>query len=82
MANPYRSWYNSLQTQVIKRASHGVTFTAAYTFSKSIDNASNAIWGYEFDNPFNLRYQKGLSDFDRRNVFTGSVLWSPQWKFG
>ena len=82
MANPYRSWYNSLQTQVIKRASRGVTFTAAYTFSKSIDNASNAIWGYEFDNPFNLRYQKGLSDFDRRHVFTGSVLWSPQWKFG
>lgn len=81
LSNPYRSWYNGLQVQVIKRLSHGVSFTTAYTFSKSIDNASNAVWNWQYDDPFNLGYQKGLSDFDRRNVFTASVLWSPTWKF-
>jgi hypothetical protein len=78
-SNPYRSWYHALQAQVIKRTSHGVSFTTAYTFSKSVDNSSNIIWDYAYDDPFNLRYQKGRSSFDRRNVFTGSVIWSPRW---
>jgi hypothetical protein len=32
-------------------------------------------------NPFNLKMDKGLSDFDRRHVFSVSWLWSPEMKF-
>src|SRR5262249_31908508 len=79
--NPYRSWYNGLQTQLTKRLSNGLAFNVAYTYSKSIDTSSNNVWNYQYDNPFNLNYQRGLSDFDRRNVFVASWLWSPKKKF-
>jgi hypothetical protein len=32
------TWYDSLQTKVTKRYSHGLDFTFAFTWSKSIDN--------------------------------------------
>jgi hypothetical protein len=35
------SSYNSLQVSLDKRFAHGLQFTAAYTFSKSIDEASS-----------------------------------------
>src|SRR5205085_3139772 len=35
-----QSSYNSLQTSLTKRFSKGVQFLAAYTYAKSIDNAS------------------------------------------
>ncbi len=81
LGNSFRSWYNSLQTQVNKRFSHGLSFNAAYTFGKSIDTLSTAILNYQLDNPFSLRYQRGRSDFDRRHVFVASWVWSPQWKY-
>jgi len=31
-------------------------------------------------NPFNLRDERGRSDWDRRHAFVASWLWSPQWK--
>lgn len=38
--------YNSLQITANMRASHGVTFNANYTFSRSIDNGGNFRSGY------------------------------------
>jgi len=35
------SAYNSLQASLDKRFGHGLQFTAAYTFSKSFDEASS-----------------------------------------
>jgi hypothetical protein len=36
------SWYNSLQAQVQKRLSRGLSFQVAYTYSKSINDSDNS----------------------------------------
>jgi hypothetical protein len=66
------SSYNSLQVSVDKKLSHGVQFLSAYTFSKSIDNASS------FENlldPFNFAASRSLSLFDARHRWVTSYLW-------
>jgi hypothetical protein len=44
-----QSIYHSLQTSLNRRFSRGLQFSASYTFSKSIDNASNLPAGYYFN---------------------------------
>ncbi len=64
--------YNSLQVSAEKRFSHGLQFQAAYTFSKSIDDASS------FENvlnPLNYRLSRSLSLFDARNRFVFSYVY-------
>jgi hypothetical protein len=64
--------YNSLQASLEKRLTHGIQFEAAYTFSKSIDNASS------FENilkPICNRCNRSLSLFDARHRFVFSYLW-------
>jgi hypothetical protein len=80
LANNFRGWYNGLQTQIIKRYGSGLSFSASYTFSKAIDYRSNNYLNNSLDDPFNLRYSRGLADYDRRHVFVATWLWSPQWK--
>ena len=78
LGNDFRSWYHSFQTQVTKRFSKGVTVLASYTLSKSIDSSSTDNLGATVANPFNLRDERGRSDWDRRHAFVASWLWSPQ----
>jgi hypothetical protein len=64
--------YNSLQTSLEKRFAKGLQFQAAYTFSKSIDQASS------FENilvPNNFRRTRSLSLFDARHRFVLSYYW-------
>ena len=64
--------YNSLQSSLEKRFSNGLQFTAAYTYSKSIDQASS------FENildPVNFRRTRSLSLFDARQRFVLSYFW-------
>jgi len=66
------SAYNSLQVSVDKRFAHGLQFTAAYTFSKSIDEASS------FEgilNPLPGANNRSLSLFDARHRFVISYYW-------
>src|SRR5581483_9914582 len=66
------SAYTSLQASLEKRFSHGVQFELAYTFSKSIDDASS------FENslrPICSRCNRALSLFDSRHRFVLSYLW-------
>ncbi|MFY9844411.1 MAG: carboxypeptidase regulatory-like domain-containing protein [Terriglobales bacterium] len=66
------SSYNSLQISLDKRFSHGLQFTAAYTFSKSIDEASS------FEgilNPLPGADNNSLSLFDARHRFVVSYYW-------
>jgi hypothetical protein len=56
--------YNSLQISVRHQA-HGMGFLAAYTYSKSMDNASGYGEGINFENP----NQKALSSFDVTHNF-------------
>ena len=64
--------YNSLQASLEKRFTHGLQFEIAYTFSKSIDNASS------FENilkPLCDRCNRALSLFDARHRLVVSYLW-------
>jgi hypothetical protein len=66
------SAYNSLQASLDKRFAHGLQFTAAYTFSKSFDEASS------FEgilNPIDPRISRSLSVFDARHRIVFSYYW-------
>ena len=79
--NDFRSWYHSWQTQLIKRFSKGLTVNAAYTLSKSIDSSSTSNLGATVANPFNLRDERGPSDWDRRHAFVASWVYTPVQRF-
>ena len=66
------SAYNSLQVDLEKRFSHGLQLQAAYTFSKSIDQASSFE---DLLNPFNPRATRSLSLFDARQRFVISYVY-------
>jgi hypothetical protein len=77
LGNDFRSWYHSFQTQVTKRYSGGLSVVGSYTLGKSIDSSSTTSLGGTVANPFNLRDERGRSDWDRRHAFVASWLWSP-----
>ena len=66
------SSYNSLQTMLEKRFSHGLQLQAAYTFSKSLDLASSFE---ETLNPFNFRKSRALSLFNSAQRFVINYYW-------
>ena len=67
-----KSNYNSLQILWEKRYSHGLQFQAAYTYSKSLDNASS----FESSlNPLNFDATYGPSLYDARHRFVYSYVW-------
>jgi hypothetical protein len=66
------SAYNSLQTMLEKRFSHGVQFQAAYTFSKSLDGASSFE---ETLNPFDFKKSRALSLFNSAQRFVINYVW-------
>jgi Carboxypeptidase regulatory-like domain/TonB dependent receptor/TonB-dependent Receptor Plug Domain len=72
------SAYNSLQVRLNTRDFHGLTSTVNYTWSHSIDNASDgqdyAPFQSQPDNSFNVRGERGNSGFDVRQRF--SWLWN------
>jgi hypothetical protein len=66
------SAYNSFQASLDKRFAHGLQFTAAYTFSKSFDEASS------FEgilNPVDPARSRSLSTFDARHRIVVSYYW-------
>jgi hypothetical protein len=48
--------------------------SSTYTYAKSFDLFSGAAIG-EVSNPYNLSFDRGLSDFDRTHVFNASAVW-------
>lgn len=76
----YSSNYNSLQTSVNKRFSHGYSLQLAYTWSKTLDvmSASNAASKGQQLKPmdaFNLRGDYGPATFDVRQRFVINSIW-------
>ncbi len=72
--------YNSLQTSLEKRMSHGLTILANYTWSKSLDDlpfgegVSGFDTGYSplpLSDPNRHRFDYGPSSFDHTHVFSG-----------
>src|SRR5207247_9673691 len=46
ISNQARSNYDSLQSTLTKRYSHGLSFTAGYTYGHGLDNGSLNRFGY------------------------------------
>ena len=72
--------YNGLQTKLTRRLSNGLTGTAAYTWSHTLDNAASALGGPggivvgPNGTPL-LHYQYGNSNDDQRQLFAGSFIY-------
>lgn len=75
------SFYDGLQIGLDKRLSHGLQAHLSYTYSKSIDDSSSSFDAEEFNNsvndplPFNVRVNRGVSDFNIPQNFVASFLW-------
>src|SRR5262245_61240083 len=72
--------YNALQTTLQQRLTRGLNFHVAYTWSKSIDDASNGIYGgtrgISFpQDSYNLRAERAVSSFDTRHRFTANFTY-------
>ncbi len=68
--------YNGLLVSLNKRLSHGLSFTANYTYSKSLDD--DVIWqnnaGF-YQNSFYPGVEYGPSPYDRTNTFNGYYVY-------
>ena len=64
--------YNSIQVSIEKRSIAGLQFQGAYTFSKSIDNASSFE---NLLNPLDYSATRSLSLFDARHRLVFSYEW-------
>lgn len=73
------SEYNALQVRTEKRFSKGLSFLAAYTWSHSLDEASNANLGAQNNDGYRWfkhpEWEHGNSDFDIRHRFVLSYLY-------
>jgi hypothetical protein len=74
--------YNGLNVNIDKKFSHGLQFQVAYTFSKSLDDDSQAIAGDTFANGINSpwwflpRAFYGPSDFNVTHTLTINALYT------
>jgi hypothetical protein len=85
IANVSDSSYNSLALKARQRYSNGFTYLLGYTWSRAIDLGSG-IRTQSGDNLFptnnyNLRTERGLSQFHTSHRFTGSLLYEIPLKF-
>jgi len=68
--------YNAMIVRLEHRFSHGLSFVGGYTFGKSIDTASGLNGtNYPQDN-YNMRAERGLSDYDLRQRLVFSGTWA------
>jgi hypothetical protein len=74
------SSYNALWVTANQRLSRGLQFNASYTFSKSIDYNSLNTQGVVVQDSFNIRGDRGLSDFDARHRFVFNWLYELPFK--
>lgn len=81
---PYRessasSIYHSLQARAEKRFAQGFSYLASYTFSKAIDDSSgvpsSTASSNSPQNSFDLKAERGLSEFDVRHRFVASFIY-------
>ena len=75
-----QSFYNSFQLSVSRQHTDSLSWQVFYTFSHSIDDASNtflidAVNEPESQDIFNRKGSRGRSGFDIRHNFVGNVLY-------
>ena len=71
----FNSSYNGGTVAVKRRYSRGVSFDAAYTFGRAIDQASTLGGNLNIVDITNLRLERGLAGFDIRQKLAVSLLW-------
>jgi hypothetical protein len=71
------SSYNSFQMGLQKRLTQGFTASMAYTYSKVINTFDVETSDQRV--PFDSRMDRGLADFDRRQVFVASYVYELPW---
>jgi hypothetical protein len=88
VSNESQSIYHGLNAQLRKTYSHGIMFTANYTFGKVLDNVTEGGLGDYFNtNGYGGLYSgvqdiqnqagdRGPSEFDARHRFAFTVLWA------
>jgi len=81
LGNTDSSVYHSLQTQVTKRFSQGLSGQFSYTWSRNLGNsaagnASASDTTSTMRDPRNRQLQRGLVGFHRTNTFKGYGTWS------
>jgi hypothetical protein len=69
------SSYNALQAGLQKQMSHGLQFTASYTWSHAFDEQSDLGLFFNGNNPLNPRTSYATATFDRTHVFTVAYLY-------
>lgn len=75
-----RDWYNALQITLQHRFTNGLSYSLAYTWSKSEDlGATDGLAG-NAQNPYNLWQEKGVTDYNLPQVFAAG--WVYQLPFG
>jgi hypothetical protein len=75
-ATDVNSNYNGLVVRLQRRLARGLAFEAGYTWGKSIDTASGLQGTNSPQDNYNLRAERGLSDFDVRQRFVLSSTWA------
>jgi hypothetical protein len=76
-----RSYYNALETQLVKRMSHGFQVQGTFTWGKSMDTSSATLAGDAFGNSisslnwFDMKLTRGLSDFNVGRTFVLNGTW-------
>jgi hypothetical protein len=70
------SEYHSMQLTLDKRMSKGFSVLSSYTLSRTLDHASEAKQtGTTQTNPFDLEFDWGYANSDRRHRWVTSFLW-------
>ncbi len=67
--------YNALQAILRTSSWHGLSSTATYTWSHSLDDGTDSFYSALPQNNYNLRGDYGNSDFDQRHNFTANAIY-------
>ncbi len=72
--------YNSLQAQIRRRFSGGLSFSGNYTWSHFLDDQDSSGWGSRggtqvYQNAYDPAANYGNSNFDQRHAVKGSVVY-------
>ncbi len=68
--------YNALQAELKKSMSFGLAFLASYTWSKSLDIESDPYGGSGVQNFYDLKNEKGPSDYNLPQLFVFSGIYT------
>ena len=68
--------YNALWVSASKTLARGLQFNVSYTWSKSLDYNSYSSQGVVVQNSYDLRGDRGLSDFDARQRFVVNGMYA------